>query len=77
MQVNFFCINNPVFIIKLIKVNRNKPPLFCVLKNRNAYTAENSEEIKENSLEPCEFKRVALGGVVETKIDFGNTAVCY
>ena len=25
-------------------------------------TAENLEEIKENSSEPCEFKRVALGG---------------
>ena len=28
-------------------------------------TAEKLEEIKENSSEPCEFKRVALGGQTE------------
>ena len=29
-------------------------------------TAENLEEIKENSSEPCEFKRVSLGGARHT-----------
>ena len=46
----------------IILYNSNDRETKRLTKKQEIETAENLEEIKENSSEPCEFKRVALGG---------------